>query len=303
MLGTGMKMKWRQLPAIELCAALLLSGVVWAEQQTKDEGKGTRAKEMRWAPPDVEVPLASISGLVPCPLETVLEQAGARAVELTTNLENFTALEQIDYERLGDGGALEESDSGAFDYTFGFEQRGGGKASQEYRTPAKGSHAFAGSSQDTGQVALALIFLPSMRTDYDMSCEGVTKWEGQDAYVARFEQRKDKPGRTLKIRGEKGAQEVMLRGRAWISMDNWQVLHLETNLMHPIPAFQLRSNAIVIDYGPVQIRSKKLELWLPQNIEAYWEYEKYRIMLRHRFTNFQVFSVETQEKVRLSEKQ
>jgi hypothetical protein len=88
-----------------------------------------------------------------------------------------------------------------------------------------------------------------------------------------------------------------LRGRAWIAIDNAQVLHMEINLMHVIPAYKLKSAGIAIDYGPVQIHSRKMDLWLPQNIETYWEYEGYR--LQHALTNFQVFSVDTQEKVKL----
>ncbi len=194
---------------------------------------------------------------------------------------------------------MEESDSSVFDYTFGFEKRSGGRASQEYRTPTKGSHAFPASGRDTGQAALALIFLPSMQTDYEIKCEGTQKWNGQPAYVIHFEQKKEKPARTFRFQGEKGVYPGMLRGRAWISTENGQVLHLETNLVHAIPAYKILGNAVAIDYGPVQIHSQNMELWLPQSIEAYWEYENYKLILVHTFTNFRVFSVETEEKVKL----
>ena len=68
-----------------------------------------------------------------CPLQSVLEQAGARAVELTRTLENFTALEEIRYQRIGPDDHVEESDSSTFDYNFGFENHGAGRSTQEYR--------------------------------------------------------------------------------------------------------------------------------------------------------------------------
>ena len=257
-----------------------------------------KRKQLLWTPPNVEAPLPVRSGVAPCSLSAVLEQAGKRAVELTATLENFTAEEEIQYEKFEQSGLLEESDSSVFDYTFGFENRGGGRVSQEYRTPSKRGHAFPASSQDTGLAALALIFLPGMQLDYEMSCEGVDNWNGQPAFVIHFEQRKDKPARTLQFRSERGVYAVRLRGRAWISVDNAQVLHLETTSVHSIPAYKLQSNAIAIDYGPVQIRSRKMELWLPQSIEAFWEYQNYRIILVHTFTNFRLFSVDTEEKVK-----
>lgn len=240
-----------------------------------------------------------ISTFLTCPLSTVLEEVGARAVELTANLENFTAKEQIAYIRLGEQGDVQEQNSSIFDYTFGFETRGAGRASQEYRTVAKDGHPFVASGQDTGLAALPLIFLPAMQGDYEMSCEGVDKWRDRLTYVIRFVQKKDKPARTLLFRAEKGVSPLPLRGRA----DDAQVLHLETNLVQSVPALKLRASAIAIDYGPVQLQSKKIELWLPQYVEAYWEYERYRVILSHTLTNFQVFSVETQEKVSLPKAQ
>lgn len=243
--------------------------------------------------------LPSLAVLPPCDEAKVLEEAGKHAAELTTNLENFTAEELIEFEMLNQSGFPEDSDSGVFDYVFAFEQRGGGRSSREYRVPAKGGHAFPASEQDTGQVALALIFHPSLRQDYDMSCEGVDKWKGQSAWVIRFQQRKNKPRRTLHF----GAYPAMLKGRAWIAMETGQVLHMETNLMQDIPAVNLRGGAISVDYALVQLQTKRLELWLPQRVETYWEISSHRIVLYHTFRNFKVFSVDTQENIQKPKEQ
>ena len=226
----------------------------------------------------------------------MLEGVGERAVELFVNLENFTAKERIEYVRQDDHGAIEERDSSVFDYAFGFETRGGGRTSQEYRTVAKGGHALSASAQDTGLVALALIFLPSVHSDYTGVARAWINGAGSLPMWSVSRKDKEKRGRMLVLRTDRGAFPVMLRGRAWISMENSQVLHLETNSMSPIPTFKLRSNALAIDYGLVRVHSKNLELWLPQHLEAYWEYETYRMVLSHALTDFQVFTVETQER-------
>lgn len=292
-----MNSRLRRFPAIALCCLALILGTRLTAQQSKDGGRVASHKEPRWAPPDVNAPLHSVAALPPCSLSRVLEQAGARAVELTNNLEKFTAQEQINYEMLDQNGIPVESDGSTFDYVFAFEQRSGGRTSREYRTPVKGGHSFPASGQDTGQAALALIFLPNMQTDYEMSCEGLDEWSGELAWVIHFQQRKDKPCRTLQFRTEKGVYPVMLKGRAWISMDNSQVLHLETNLMQGVPAMNLRSSAISVEYAPVQIQSLKLELWLPQSVESFWEIAGHRVILFHIFTNFKLFSVETEENI------
>ena len=266
--------------------------------QDRDDAARTRKhKGLAWDPPNVNVPLGSIASVPPCDVGAVLEQAAARAVELTTNLENFTAEEQIEYERLDKDGIMEERDSSAFDYVFAFEQTGGGRSSREYRTPAKGGHAFAASGQDTGQVALALIFLPALQTDYEMACEGADKWKGQAAWVIHFRQREDRPSRTMQFRVVKGTYTAALAGRAWLSMENGQILRLETNIMHPIPSINLQSGANSIDYAPVAIQSRKLQLWLPERMEAYWEIADRRLILYHTFSDYKLFSVDTEQNV------
>ena len=279
------------------CIALLLLCNPLNAKQANESNRAVRFKSLGWNPPDVNAPLHSLSRIPPCSLGKLLEEVGTHAVELTTNLENFTAEEQIEYERLNQTGFPEETDSGVFDYVFAFEQSSGGRGSREYRTPAKGSHTFPASGQDTGQAALALIFLPSMQTDYEMTCQGLDKWNGQAAWVVQFQQRKDRPRRTLQFRTGTEDYRAMLKGRAWISEDRCQVLHIETNLMEDIPAMNLRSSAIAVDYAPVEIQSRKLELWLPQRIQAYWDIGGHRVMLFHNFSNFKLFSVDTEQNI------
>jgi hypothetical protein len=257
----------------------------------------SKHKDLRWAPANVEAPLSSLASIPPCDVAQVLQQASTRAVELTTNLENFTAQERIEYQRLDRDGVPEESDFSVFDYVFAFEKVGAGRASREYRTPTKGGHAFPASGQDTGEVALPLIFLPTMQTDYEMKCEGLDKWKGQLAWVIHFRQREDKPARTLQFRVTKGTYFAKLAGRAWIAMENGQIVHLETNTMEPIPSINIQSGSTSIDYAPVQIQSKNLELWLPERIEAYWEIADRRLILYHTFSDFKVFSVETEQNI------
>lgn len=295
-----MVMKLRLKPAqivLLCCLALLTPCHHLNARQTSQSQKGAGYTRSGWNPPDVNSTLHSLTHTPACSLEQVLEDAGANALELTGNLENFTAEEQIEYQMLNQAGFPEAADSGTFDYVFAFEQSSNGRGSREYRSPAKGSHAFPASGQDTGQAALALIFLPSMQTDYEMACEGLDKWEGQPAWVVRFQQRKDRPRRTLQFRTGSGDYRAMLKGRAWVSEDHCQVLHIETNLMEDIPAMNVRASAIAVDYAPVEIQSRKLQLWLPQRIRAYWDIGGHHIMLFHTFSNFQLFSVDTEQNI------
>jgi tetratricopeptide (TPR) repeat protein len=265
---------------------------VQPQNATEQQAKSTH---LSWAPPHVDAPLSSREAIPPCDVNKVLEDVGSHALELAGNLENFTAEEQIKYEKSSYSGVPQENDIGMFHYVFAFEQHGGDLVSREYRNPWEGGHSFPASGQDTGEVALELIFRPEMQTDYEMYCEGRDQWKGLEAWVIRFQQRKDKPRRTMRVHIPGGEIGVMLKGRAWIGMESGQVLHMESNLMHEIPDVGLRSGAMTVDYAPVEIQSRKLQLWLPQELEAFWEFGTYRVILLHTFRNFKLFTVDTKE--------
>ncbi len=250
-----------------------------------------------WSPPNTDAKIPTLSKAVPCDLSKVLEEAGRRAVELSTNLEKFAAQEKIEYKRTDFAGVLKESGTGTFNYTFAFEEVNGGRSSREYRAPAKGSHPFSGSEQDTGQVALALIFHPDLQTDYEMRCEGLDNRSGQATWVVHFWQRKDRPGRTLQYVEDKDLYPAKLKGRAWISRENGEIVHLETNLMEALPGLRLLTGAISIDYTPITLKWRSVTLNLPERIAAFWEFRDYRVMLVHSFKDFKVFAVETKETI------
>ena len=119
-----------------------------------------------WNPPNTETKIRSLDKSVSCDLSAVLDQTGKKATEFANALEKFTAQESIEYKRFDRRSALKKTQSGTFDFHFAFEERNGGTASREYRAATKGSHAFAEAGNDVGEVALALIFHPSLQTDY-----------------------------------------------------------------------------------------------------------------------------------------
>jgi hypothetical protein len=284
------------VPVAVLCgglAMILALGLLLRSAQARSPQKEAKPARLRWAPPDVDGRIRTISATPPCPLETVIEQAGQRANELRKNLQNFGAQENIEYQDL-DRLGLAQITEGTFDYVAVFEQSGGSFSVNESRAPIKASPRFP-ATVDTGLAALGLIFYPGVRNDYEMSCEGADQWNGQAAWVIHFRQRKDRPSHTLEFQGLTGTFHPGLKGRAWISTDSFQVLHLETNLMEGIPEISLRSSVTEIDYAAVQFHSQNVDLWLPQIAAVFFDYGDRRVMVQHTFSNFHVFLVQTGE--------
>jgi hypothetical protein len=172
--------------------------------------------------------------------------------------------------------------------------------SREYRAPSKGSHTFPAAGQNVGEAAIALMFLPDLQTDYEMNCEGADERNGQLDWVVHFRQRKDRPSRTAKVWVESVVHPAMLEGRAWISQEDFQVVHLEAALIDGVPDIGLQGLGVVVDYRLVQGASGNIGLWLPCSISTYRDYDARRTILTHKYSDVQVFTVETKEKVQES---
>ena len=147
--------------------------------------------------------------------------------------------------------------------------------------------------------ALALIFHPNNAENFEMSCEGLSKWNGHLAWQVRFRQRADKPNtiRAYKF-GENGpAHPVALRGRAWIATESYQILRMETDLVAPLPEIRLFADHTVVDYGPVRFKKRNVEMWLPQSAELYSDWRGKRMHRRLTYSNYLLFAVDEKQKI------
>lgn len=309
-----------------LLAAGLLGNQVTARipPANSPQKKEKKQSELRWDPPRVDSRVRAFSATPPCALPEVLKQAGQRAEELVDHLQNFIAHEQIRYdqtESLGMAGPsavsgiqqirdvpAEVSFAGKFDYVVDFDKKSEPLHVRETHTPIEGTEGGDRSAiLDKGLPVLALIFHPDLQGDYEMRCEGSTQWKDRAAWVVHFRQIKGKRPRTVtmetatELRGSNpGATEVRplsIKGRAWIAADSGQVMHLETNLVEGIPMIELEESASYVDYAPVKFQSQNVEIWLPQFAVAYTDYARRRMIIEHTFSDFQLFSVQTQENI------
>jgi hypothetical protein len=230
-------------------------------------------------------------------LPDVLEQAAASTSELITDLQNFSAQERIQYQTKDVQNFVKDASSGTFDYVVIFHHEPGEPIIEESRKPAHGSTLFPAAAESRGLPEMVLMFLTNMQGDYEMKCEGAAEWEGQHAWVIHFQQRPDKPGRTFSFSTLEGTHPANLKGHAWIAADSGQVVHLETGLMEGIPAAGIRQWYLSIDYAPVRFRTKDVSVWLPQIADSYYDYGYEREIVYHTFTDFLLFSVQTDQKV------
>jgi tetratricopeptide (TPR) repeat protein len=250
-----------------------------------------------WQPAGIDDSNLSIASGVTCPYDQVIEQSGKRVKELVDNVSRIAALEHLLHEQMDEIGNPITRQTRDFNYVASISEASpGALAVEEYRAEHLGMSDFPDQIASTGFAALALVFHPDMRGNFDMKCEGLSDWHGQPTWLVYFHQRDDRPANLHDYRVGSETYAVRLKGRAWITADKFQIVRIESELVNPMKPIQLLSEHQIVEYGAVPFQSHNTELWLPKTAEIYFEFRHHRYYRRHSFDHYMLFAVASEEK-------
>jgi tetratricopeptide (TPR) repeat protein len=253
-----------------------------------------------WLPPNVDERVPPVEPGAVCQIDDVLREAGKKIEEFVSNVDRFTATEFVTHESIDKYGIVSSPEQRKFEYLVSVSEVTPGSLNvDEYRTNKSAPVDFPGGVETRGLPALVLIFHPYNAVNFEISCEGLTRSNGGLAWQVHFRQRNDKPNRIRAYRlGLTGpSYAIALKGRAWISADSFQITRLETDLIAPVPEIRLVADHTAIEYGPVHFKNRKVDLWLPQTAEVYYDWRGKRTYRRHSFNNYLLFAVDDKQKI------
>lgn len=250
-----------------------------------------------WRPPDVDDARPTFVPGVACPSARVIDESGKRVQELVRDLARFAAKEELFHQSIDAFGFATRTQTRKYDYVATVSEYEPGSAFiEEYRSDKPGQEGSPDGIASTGFMTLALVFHPDMQKDFDLNCEGQADWHGQPTWLVHFRQRHDRQNRMHSYALGGRAFPVDLKGRAWITADTFQIVHMEADMIKPMPEIQLLSEHQIVEYGPVPFPKKNTTLWLPKTAEIYFNFRKHRYYRRHSFDHYLLFSVDTNEK-------
>lgn len=250
----------------------------------------------RWAPAEIDERVPPVISDAPCPLPQILQQTSNRAQDLIESLQSFSAnerIEQIDTDKNGKRRLLNTEE---VNYVVQIAQNSSGYPRvEEYRSGTTGQRAAV---IDSGIAASALIFHPTHIGNFDFRCEGLTQLRGSPAWQLHFEESADPNKSFTAIKVGRFVYLPRFKGRAWIAKNNDEILRIETDLVSPIPEIDLQLEHMVIDYAPVEFPKRQVRLWLPEDTAVYLAYRGHRYERTHKFSQFQLFSVDSSESIK-----
>jgi tetratricopeptide (TPR) repeat protein len=251
--------------------------------------------ESAWGPPGVDEQKPPVAPGVTCPYQQVMDGSGERVKQFVDNIAKFAAIEDMTHEQLDKTGNPITKETRKFTYVASVtEERPGFLQTDEYRNLRYGLADLPDNIVTSGTMTLALIFHPDMRDSFEMSCEGLGDWHGQSAWLMHFRQRDDKPNHFAEYNVGSQHYPMNMKGRAWITTDNLQIVHMDAELVKPLP--QLSVQHQIADYGPIHFQKGNLDLWLPQNVDIFMEMNRHYYYRRHSYDHYQLFSVDSVDK-------
>jgi len=250
-----------------------------------------------WKPPGIDEVKPALAAGVVCPSAQVIEESGRRVKELVEDVARFAAVEDLFHQALDPFGIPIRTETRKYNYVASIsEPQPGFLSVDEYRADKLTLAGYPDQIASTGFAALALVFHPDMRDNFEMSCEGLGDWHGQASWLVHFRQRDDRPNRMHSYKVGNQFHSVGLKGRAWITADKFQIIRMEAEMVNPMPEIQLLSEHQVVEYGPVPFPKKNTTLWLPKTAEIYFDFRKHHYYRRHSFDHFMLYSVDADEK-------
>ena len=242
-------------------------------------------------PLDVDSQKPNVAAGVPCPAN-LMQMTANPSKQLVDSVSQFSAVEHMVHENISTQGTPRNRETREYNYVVSISEPPQGVLSiQEFRNAD--NLDMPDKITTTGLPVLAVAFHPLFRDDFDMKCEGLGDWDGKAAWLVHFQQLDSKPSRLRSYVVGRSYYPVSLKGRAWISADNYQILHLETDLVKPIPEIRLATEHTSVSYGPVEFRQHGTDLWLPKSAELYVSLGKMRFHRSENFDHFMLFATDT----------
>ncbi len=252
---------------------------------------------------EVQRSLEDLKGLVPASsqeeLPPLLQKVGEAVRAMFEDFPRTTALERVSQDRTEPGLAEQLYRQQDYYYLISPQENIADVGFEEYRTERKDDRltpeALKGSFLLTsGYATHPIYFHPVQQKGSRFRYLGRQKSEG-NAHVLAFAQRPEISGvrRYLRVRDQ--TVPILLQGFAWVDPASCQIVRMHTGLLAPRKDAGLESQNTAIRFGEVRFKGVPRSFWLPMEVSVTMRIQGYFFRNRHRYSQYRLFNVESQE--------
>jgi len=232
-------------------------------------------------------------------LAQILQKVGANVATLFDSFPNVDSHERVVEQRQTPFSSEKYQNSEEFRYLALPRSDRKRVTLDEYRTDSKGqlvkpSGLQSGYLVTEGFVATPLDFHPSYQPDSMFRYLGQEVIEKHSTYVVVFVQKPSSQQRAGFAISDTKAVAVLTQGLAWIDTATNQIIRMWTALLTPVPEIKLESQTTLIKFGEVHFQGTASALWLPREVEVETKFSDVYFRNFHFYSQFKLFSVNTQ---------
>ncbi len=235
-------------------------------------------------------------------LPAILDKVGKNVATLFSSFPNTSSREKVIQEILRPDGSVRESSYQEFYYLVLADPAKDATGFKEYRTDKKGkpTDLATGYLLTQGFASTSMIFHSRFQSDSRFRYLGRQVMDKRETEVVAFAQKPTaREGATFVASGK--VTILLAQGVAWIDPANYQIIRLRTGLLVPHGEIKLRREDTDIRFGEVSFKEAAAPLWLPRRIVVEIEWQGVTSRNTHLYSDFKLFSVETEQKQKAPE--
>ncbi len=248
--------------------------------------------------------LPELKGLEPAEnqdeLPGLLQKVGKSVEAFFRDFANTTSIEEIIRGQLYSRAGMREIRTRRFFYLALARPNQRGPGLEEYRTDKKGRRidpVVEGAGFTTkGFTSHPVFFHPSERSGSAFRYLGRETLKGRETAVIAFAQRPQKARSVGQFEIGSAFVLTMVQGVAWVDPATFQVVRMRTDLLAPRPDIGLERLTTEVRFGQVNFKGTSTSVWLPLEVVVTVKWRDRTFRNRHRYSNFRLFKVETEEK-------
>lgn len=232
-------------------------------------------------------------------LDDLLIRTGDQVSVFVDQFSDVKCTELVRQEKLGKDGKTEVKEESTFDYLVILTNSGGELSLSESRLPihpAKADKKNRSMLLSNGFATLFLVFHPLYAQSFKFAFAGEESINGRVLAKVSFQHL---PGTrsvaALALRGREYPLE--LSGTAWIDPQTGAIAKIEAGIQDTLQDVGLKSFRSEIEFAPVPFADAKPVYWFPTQASVEVETPKQHWRNLHRFTQYQRFSVSTEQQV------
>jgi hypothetical protein len=233
-------------------------------------------------------------------MESLLHNIGENVEIFFRDLPNTISKEQVRREQLKKNGSTVESVAQTFNYTAYLDERG---VWSEGRTDSRGKdiplERMSGLSFMTkGYTSASLYFHPKRQFACRFRYLGRERSKPYNHVIA-FAQKPEIGSIYGTLSEERLAvpAHLLCQGFIWVDPGSYQIVRMQQYLLAPrIDAYLDNLNSNIL-YSEVYFKSIARPFWLPREVVVDFTFMGQRFRNRHRYSDYQVFTVAVEEKI------